>query len=187
LTKNTVLEVGYLGTRGQHILINRLPNQALSASAADPIRGETTNTSTNIGLRVPAEGFSSNAFTQIESTGASWYNALLVNFTQRFKGGSEAQVAYTWSRSLSDTVAASSGPNGGSRTGDQNDPRADYGPDFFNRPQRLVANFVYQIPTPFRSTSLAGETLGGWAATGVIEIQSGPLERSAGHPRLGDQ
>jgi hypothetical protein len=173
LTKDTVLEVGYLGTRGQHILINRLPNQALSASPADPIRGETTNTYANVGLRVPVEGFATSTFTQIESTGASWYNALLVNFTQRFKGGSEAQVAYTWSRSLSDTVAASSGPNGGSRTGDQNDPRADYGPDFFNRPQRLVANFVYQIPTPFRATSLAGEALAGWAVTGVIEIQSG--------------
>ena len=173
LTKNTVLEVGYLGTRGQHILINRLPNQALSASPANPIRGETTNTAANVGLRVPVQGFGTSTSTQIESSGASWYHALLVNFTQRFKGGSQAQVAYTWSHSLSDTVAASSGPNGGSRTGDQNDPRADYGPDFFNRPQRLVANFVYQIPTPFRATSLAGETLGGWGATGVITIQSG--------------
>jgi hypothetical protein len=173
LTKNTVLEVGYLGTRGQHILINRLPDQALSASPANPIRGETTNTYDNVALRVPVQGFGTSTFTQIESSGTSWYHALLVNLTQRFKGGSEVQVAYTWSRNLSDTVAASSGPNGGSRTGDQNDPRADYGPDFFNRPQRLVANFVYQIPTPFRATSLAGETLAGWAATGVIEIQSG--------------
>jgi hypothetical protein len=173
LTKSTVLEVGYLGTRGQHLLINFLPDQALSASVADPIRGETENTYSNIGLRTPVEGFGISTSPQIASTGASWYHALLVNFTQHFKGGSEAQVAYTWSRSLSDTVAASSGPNGGTRLGDQNNPRADYGPDFFNRPQRLVANFVYQIPTPFRATSLAGETLGGWSATGVVEIQSG--------------
>jgi hypothetical protein len=173
LTRNTVLEVGYLGTRGQHILIDRLPNQALSASPANPIRGETSNTQTNIALRVPIPGLQTSTFNQIESTGSSWYHALLVNFTQRFKNGSEAQVAYTWSRSLSDTVAASTGPNGGTRLGNQNDPRADYGPDLFNRPQRLVANFVYQIPTPFRATSLAGETLGGWGATGVITIQSG--------------
>jgi hypothetical protein len=173
LTRNTVLEVGYLGTRAQHILITRLPNQALSASPANPIRGETTNTQTNIGLRVPIPGFNTSTFNQIESSGSSWYHALLVNFTQRFKNGSQAQVAYTWSRSLSDTVNASTGANGGTRTGDQNNPRADYGPDFFNRPQRLVANFVYQIPTPFRATSLAGEALGGWGATGVITIQSG--------------
>ncbi len=173
LTKSTLLEIGYLGTRGQHLLIDRLPNQAASASAAAPIRGQTNNTQANIALRVPVQGFSTSTFQQIESSGSSWYHALLVNFTQRFKGGSEAQVAYTWSRSLSDTVAASTGPNGGSRLGDQNNPRADYGPDFFNRPQRLIANFVYQIPTPFQSTSLLGETLGGWGASGVITIQAG--------------
>ena len=173
LTRNMVLEIGYLGTRGQHLGIIRLANQALSASPSNPIRGETTNTSTNVGLRVPVPGLGTSTFNQVESTGSSWYHGLLVNFTQRFKNGSQAQVAYTWSRSLSDTVGASTGVNGGVRTGDQNDPRADYGPDFFNRPNRLVANFLYQIPTPFRATSLAGETLGGWGATGVIEIQSG--------------
>lgn len=173
LARNTVLEVGFLGTRGQHILITRYPNQALSASTANPIRGQTDNTVANIPLRALVEGFSTNSLFQIESTGSSWYNALLANFTKRFQSGSEVQVAYTWSRSLSDTVAASTGPNGGTRVGNQNDPRADYGPDQFARPNRLIANFVYQIPTHFRPTSLAGETLGGWTATGVITIQSG--------------
>ncbi len=168
-----MLEVGYLGTRGEHVLIDRLPNQALSASTSNPIRGQTENTDGNIRLRVPVQGFSTNTFNQAESSGSSWYHALLVNFTQRFKNGSEAQIAYTWSSSLSDTAAASTGPNGGTRLGNQNDPRADYGPDLFNRPNRLVANFVYEIPTPFRAASLAGETLGGWGATGVITIQAG--------------
>jgi hypothetical protein len=173
LTNSTVLEVGYLGSRGQHIIITRLPNQALSASPSNPIRGETTNTYSNIGLRVPIEGFSTNTFDQIESTGASWYNGLLVNLIQRFKNGSEIQAAYTWSSSLSDTVGASTGPNGGVRTGDQNNPRADWGKDEFNRPERLVVNFVYAIPTPFRHSSLAGQTLGGWAAMGVVTVQAG--------------
>ncbi len=173
LARNTVLEVGYLGTRGQHILITRLPDQALSASTANPIRGQIDNTVANIPLRLPIEGFGQSVFQQIESTGSSWYHALLANFTKRFENGSEVQVAYTWSRSLSDTLEASVGPNGGTRAGNQNNSRADYGPDYFNRPNRLVANFVYQIPTHFRPTSLAGEALGGWAANGVITIQSG--------------
>jgi hypothetical protein len=173
LAKNTVLEVGYLGTRGQHLTIVRLPNQALSASATNPIRGQTSNTLANVGERVPILGFSTNTFQQVESSGSSWYNGLLVNLTQRFKNGSELQAAYTWSSSLSDTVGASTGPNGGTRTGDQNDSRADYGKDEYTRPQRLVVNFVYDIPTPFRLTSFAGEALGGWAATGVVTVQAG--------------
>ena len=173
LTKNTVLELGYLGTRAQHILIVREPDQALSASPSNPIRGQTTNTQANISLRLPVQGFSPATFSQSESTGGSWYHALLANFTQRFKDGSEAQIAYTWSKSLSDSAAASTGPNGGTRVGDQNNPRADYGPDQFNRPQRLVANFTYLIPTPFHTTSLLGEVLGGWGAMGVVTLQSG--------------
>ncbi len=173
LATNTVLEVGFLGTRAQHLLITRLPDQALSASPSNPINGQTSNTVANIPMRLPVEGFNQAGSYQIESTGNSWYSALLASFTKRFRDGSEAQIAYTWSSSLSDTLEPSIGPNGGTRTGNQNDPAADYGPDYFNRPGRLVANFVYQIPTPFRRTSLAGETLGGWSATGVVEVQSG--------------
>ena len=172
ITKDTVLEVGYLGTRGQHLPITVLPDQALSATTT-PVRGLTTNTLANLSQRLPIEGFSVPGFTQIESEGNSWYHALLVNFTQRFKNGSQAQLAYTWSRELSDSAAESTGANGGTRLGDQTNARADYGPDQFDRPHRFVANFVYEIPTPFRKTSFLGETLGGWAADGVVTVQAG--------------
>lgn len=173
LARNTVLEVGFLGSRGQHLLVVRNPDQALSASPANTIRGQTNNTFANIPLRVPVEGFSILGFNQLQSSGTSWYNALLANFTKQFQNGSEVQIAYTWAASLSDSAERTIGPNGGSILGNQNDPKANYGRDFQIRPNRLVANFVYQIPTHFRPTSLAGETLAGWSATGVVEIQSG--------------
>jgi len=173
LARNTALEVGYLGTRGQHLLINDHPNQAPAATAAAPVNGARTTTLANVRQRLPLQGFGTSTFTQVESSGSSWYHGMLVNFTQRFKGGSEAQVAYTWSKGLSDSVGASTGANGGARTGDQTNPRADYGPDLFSRRHRLVANFLYEIPTPFRPSSFLGETLGGWGATGVITIQVG--------------
>lgn len=173
LARNMVLEVGFLGTRGQHLLVVRNPDQALSASPGHPIRGQTDNTLANIPLRVPVEGFSILGFNQLQSTGTSWYNALLANFTKRFANGSEVQIAYTWASSISDSAARAVGPNGGSILGNQNDPKANYGKDLWIRPNRLVANFVYQIPTRFRPTSVLGETLGGWTATGVVEVQSG--------------
>lgn len=173
LARNMVLEVGFLGSRGQHLLVVRNPDQALSASPANTIRGQTNNTLANIPLRVPVEGFSILGFNQLQSTGTSWYNALLANFTKHFQNGSEVQIAYTWAASLSDSAERTIGPNGGSILGNQNDPKANYGRDYQIRPNRLVANFVYQIPTHFRPTSLAGEALAGWAATGVVEIQSG--------------
>jgi len=39
LHANWLLEIGYVGTRGTHLLRTRSANQALDASTADPIRG----------------------------------------------------------------------------------------------------------------------------------------------------
>jgi len=47
---------GYVGTRGTHLMRQRSLNQALNASASNPIRGETSNTIANIGERVPIPG-----------------------------------------------------------------------------------------------------------------------------------
>jgi len=43
-----LLEIGYVGTRGTHLVRQRSLNQALPASVNDPIRGESTNTFANI-------------------------------------------------------------------------------------------------------------------------------------------
>jgi len=51
-----LLEAGYVGTRGTHLMRQRSLNQALNASASNPIRGETSNTIANIGERVPIPG-----------------------------------------------------------------------------------------------------------------------------------
>ena len=74
--------------------------------------------------------------TQIESDGASWYNALLVSLNKRFSHGLQAQVSYTWAKDLSTTFGSTTGPNGGQVTGNQNNLASGYGPDNFVRPQR---------------------------------------------------
>ena len=173
VAKDTVFELGYLGTRGQHLLVERAPNEAALAGAADPIRGETMNTLANVPLRAPIEGLSTSSFEQIESSGASWYNAMLVSLNRRFEHGLQFQLSYTWSRYLAESVGNSTGVNGGMVLGDQNNPRSNYGPDLYSRPQRFIANFVYAIPTPFKATSLLGESVGGWKVSGVVTLQSG--------------
>jgi len=175
LGKRAILEIGYIGTRGIHLIVVRLPNQASLASAANPIRGVTNNTLQNVQQRVLIEGFGSSSLNQIESTGISWYNALTASLTKPFTKGLEFQASYTWARDLSNASESATGKNGGIRLGDQNNPRANYGPDDFIRSQRFIANFVYEIPTPFKTTSFLRETLGGWKGAGVITVQSGGL------------
>ena len=86
-----VLEIGYSGARGTHLIRQRSVNEAGLASIANPIRGVTTNKRSNIALRVPFQGFSSTNASVIESAGASWYNALLVGLNKRFSHGLRVQ------------------------------------------------------------------------------------------------
>lgn len=174
LASNTVLEIGYLGSRGTRLLNTIIPNEALAASTSNPIRGVTTNSFMNVSSRVPVQGISTTSFFQLETTGQSWYNALEASLTQRTRWGLQLQASYTWAKSLSDTLDASSGFNGGAQIGDQFNRHHDYGWDSFVRPQRFVLSFSYQLPF-FRDNprSLVGEALGGWGLAGVYTIQSG--------------
>ncbi len=184
-----VLEAGYSGARGLHLIQEGSINQAQLSSAANPIRGQTTNTLGNIPLRVPYQGWDPALMQQIESSGSSWYNALLVGLNKRFGHGLTAQISYTFSRDLSTNAFSTSGANGGSSYGDQDNPKQRYGPDYFVREHRFIANFTYQLPGPKNAHSLLGETIGGWMVAGVATVQSGhPLtltyNHSAGQPSI---
>jgi hypothetical protein len=173
LPGDLVLDVGYSGARGLHLIRDRSINQAGIASPANPIRGETTNTLSNVGLRVPFQGWDPANMVEIESSGASWYNALLVGLNKRFSHGLQAQVSYTFSRNLTTDSFTSVGLSGGSSYGDQNHPKQRYGPDYFVREHRLIANYTYQLPSPKDLLSLRGRISGGWGVAGVTTFQSG--------------
>jgi len=176
------LEVGYSGARGTHQIRERSVNQAQLASPTNPIRGETTNKVTNVSLRVPLEGWDPALLQQIESSGAYWYNALLVSLNKRLTHGLQFQISYTFTRDLATDAFTTSGPNGAQTIGDQNDPKQRYGPDEFVRPHRFIANFTYQLPGPKDLHSFQGELLGGWLFAGVVTLQSGhPLTPTYNH------
>ena len=173
LPGDIVLEVGYSGACGLHLIRVRSINQAGIASPANPIRGETTNTLANVMLRVPFQGWDPANLQQIESAGASWYNALLASLNKRFSHGLQAQISYTFSKNSTTDPLTSINGNGGFSNGDQNNPKLRYGPDFFVREHRLIANFTYQFPGPKDLSSLRGQLLGGWHVAGVTTFQSG--------------
>jgi Carboxypeptidase regulatory-like domain/TonB dependent receptor len=173
ITPTLVLEIGYSGARGLHLIDELTINQALSASPTNPINGQTSNTVANIQDRVPYPGFAANLMDQIGSGAASWYNALLVSLNKRFSHGLNFQVSYTWAKDLSDAFGSTTGPNGGVIEGNQNDIQSGYGPDNFVRPQRLVINYTYQLPKPHWSSGFAQGALGGWSVQGVTVFQTG--------------
>jgi hypothetical protein len=174
LANNLMLEVGYVGARGTHLTQMLTLNQAGLASASNPIRGETTNTLANLPLRVPFEGFDPTGLQQVETAGASWYNAFNLSLTKRFSHGLQFLASYAFAR-LFDTEGGQTIVTGMANTlalGDQNSERARYGPSSTVRPQRLVVSFVYELPKAF-SGGLPAKLLNNWALSGVATYQSG--------------
>jgi hypothetical protein len=173
LARNFVLEVGYVGARGTHLIRQRSANQALSASPTNSIRGETTNTFDNISLRSPLLGWSNSTLVQTESAGSNWYNSLTTSVSKRFSHGLQFLASYTFARDLATESFSTTGANGGFAEGDQNDAHARYGPDDFIREHRFVVSYVYDLPFFRQQRSALERILGGWRVAGVTVIQSG--------------
>ena len=168
-----LLEVGYVGTRGIHLVRQRSLNQALSASPSNPLRGVTTDTVANISLRVPVFGVPSNSLVEMESEGGSWYNGLEVSLTKRLGHGLQFLGSYTFSKTLdTDGADINSTSSGNALTlGDQDSPGQRWGRASFDRTHRFVLSATWSLPSP--SAGLERAVLGGWDVSVVATIQSG--------------
>jgi hypothetical protein len=171
--KTWVLEIGYVGTRGTHLLRTRSLNQALSASTANPIRGAASNTLANIAQRVVIEGVPPDGLDLVESEGASWYNGLEASVNRQWSNGLQFLASYTFSKTLDTDGNNINGTSAGNTLtlGNQNSPAQRWGRVSFDRTQRFVLSAVYSFPSP--SGRLARAVLGGWSSSGVLTLQSG--------------
>ncbi len=167
-----LLEVGYVGARGSHLIYRHSLNQAGLASPSNPIRGVTTNTRLNISQRVPILGFDPLGLQDVDSSANSWYNGLEVSVTKRLSRGLQFLAAYTFAHAYNDAFVTDA--SGFGFSGNQSNRRANYGRDVFsNREHRFILSYVYQLPSPKRFNSFVNNLLGGWSVAGVTTIQSG--------------
>jgi len=163
-----VLELGYVGSHGIHQAENlHLLNEPGLASVSNPINGVTTNTTQNASLRVPYLGFGPGGMQYFDTIGDLKFNSLQVTVRKQLSYGLTFQAAYTWSRAFADFL----GP-GGANSGDPNNLSQQYGLNTQYRPQRLVINYSYNIPTGGMKGA-AKAVLGGWSLAGVTTIQDG--------------
>jgi hypothetical protein len=162
-----VLDVGYVGSTGINLAdYNHNYNTALLASPDHPINGVTTNTVANANLRVPYLGFAASGFQGTGFDGISDYNSLQVTMRKHLSHGISLQAAYTWSKALTNLIGYGANTNNASDTGQQ------YGPAYFNRPQRLIVNYSWDLPFGHPGGFL-GKLVEGWNLSGVTVVQDG--------------
>ena len=171
LTPNTVLDIAYLGKRGNNIQDVTLPNQAGYASPANPIRGQTINTVANTQQRAFTTGFPITNFQYSQTDGAFWYDGLGVNLTRRMSRGLQVITSYTWSKSL-DTSFGNAGATS-DVLGDYTNKHQRYGQTSFNRPQRFVLAANYELPQTSFGNHFTRSAENGWSVSTVVTVQGG--------------
>ena len=173
LDSSTMLQVGYVGTKGTLIEVTRNINQPTltvnpQATGASSFTGPTI-VAANIQERRRYLGMST--ITQAAEIGISNYNALQVSLQRRLTHGLQFGVSYTYSKDLTNASGNGTFPGKGSITGDAYNLMQNYGPADFATPQRLVANFVWEIP--YNRKGFSHQILGGWGLSGVLTLQTG--------------
>ncbi|HUQ93510.1 MAG TPA: TonB-dependent receptor, partial [Bryobacteraceae bacterium] len=82
---------------------------------------------------------------------------------------------YTWGRAI-DNGSASDVEGGGFTHGHSlsfTSPRLDRGDSSFDQRQRLVTNFIWQVPAGPWKRGFAGRLIAGWQVSGILSFQSG--------------
>jgi hypothetical protein len=165
--RDSKLELAYVGNRGGDVLQYKDANAVLPANR---LAFALNNNN--------AERFATS-FGEINYgswTARSNYNALQALYRSRIKA-LDAQFAYTWSKSLSNTDITNSGNQSAtSTTTDVNNPNMDYGPTPIDRRHVFVGNVVYTLPTLQGHGVAARMALGGWEAASILSYASGPSE-----------
>jgi len=169
LFKDARLEIGYVGNRNNHWLIRSDINAVPEAARLTYVQD-----SGNGGARAAMRPFGAlrgdNGLTYYQRSGTSGYNSLQALYSMRFSRNSTFQLAYTWSKLISDTQLIDSPAN----NVDFYNPRASRGPDLLNRPQNLTANVVYNLPTLQNQNRFLKGGFGSWEVSAIITEVAGP-------------
>ncbi|HEY0461322.1 MAG TPA: carboxypeptidase regulatory-like domain-containing protein [Pyrinomonadaceae bacterium] len=194
VTSKTLVTIGYYGSKGTHLIglteLNDLPvGLALNtpcvnaagvtltkcqpngyvfrntAAAPNNPNGTTVDILLLDQLR-PYRGYRSIAMVQPRYN--SNYHSLQVFGQHRFSGASQLNVAYTWSKNLTD----SQNDRTTAPVDTYNIP-AEYSRAALDRRHIFTLNYVYELPWFNKQNNLVGKVLGGWQASGIIVYNSG--------------
>ena len=190
--RNYTAEIGYIGTRGIHLptqdQINRQPKVTTANQLPTSLTGSTTvvapagastlgqiNALSNIvpSFLVPGGGFTGK-ITSYQPYSSSNYNALVANLTRRFIQGLQANLSYTYSKTMDDATAevfaTTLTPR---RPQNSQNVAADYSRSALDRTHRISLEAVYDLPFFKGSSSWAMKNLvGNWTVSPIYTYES---------------
>ncbi len=172
ITPTLLLDVGYVGNLGRHLLgqidINQVRPGAFVQANIQPTGGRFTTSTSERPLNQirPYKGY--NAINAVESIFSSNYNSLQVQMKKRFAGKSLLDVNYTWSRALTNNQSDRSNAAQNSYN-----IAGEYGRSALDRTNILTINGVWELPWMKDQRGLVGHLAGGWEVSGIVAVNSG--------------
>ncbi|MGB8508147.1 MAG: carboxypeptidase regulatory-like domain-containing protein [Pyrinomonadaceae bacterium] len=184
----TVATIGYYGSKGTHLIgfteYNDLPlgkaitTQCATGTGTLQTPGAPTTLCLTPGTAYtatpaildqirPYRGYRS--LNLLESRYNSNYHSMQISAQHRFTGASQVNLAYTWSKNLTDNQSSSvnAAPQ------DINNIRAEYGRAVLDRRHVMNVNYIYELPFYSKQEGLVGKVLGGWQASGIVSYYTG--------------
>ena len=154
---NRVVEIGYVGSKGTHLIAARDINQPLPSPVIPNLRPNPFFDDINI----------------TESRANASYNSLQVRFQQSLDFGLSVLSSYTWSKSLDDSSDFFSSAGDPNFPQDSFNLRAERGRSNFDVRQRLALSYSYDLPFGKDSSGWVSKLAGGWQTFGILTLQSG--------------
>lgn len=155
----TVMEIGYIGSVGRHLRIQRNINQFIynSGKAARPFPSVS-------GTGPIRPGSALNNIAYVDSDSYSDYNALWFTVRKSLSHGVQVNSTYTWSKSMD---VNSLGSQGGYNLQNNFDPHDNYGLSDFDVRNHFVFSGTWELP--FRGNRFKE----GWLLANITQLQGG--------------
>jgi hypothetical protein len=190
LGSKTLVTAGYFGSRGTHLsgLVdeNLLPP---GFALTQQCRTNNVNPPTFAPCQAPGQVFTNNSATaanseiqlnqirpfrgygavrMLETRFNSNYHSLQVTGQRRFSGSSQVNLAYTWSKNMTNSQNEFA-------TAPQNsyNLRAEYARANLDRRHVLSVNYIYELPFFTRQANFREKLLGGWQISGITYYFTG--------------
>ncbi|MDQ3042941.1 MAG: TonB-dependent receptor, partial [Acidobacteriota bacterium] len=180
--KNAVIDISYVGTKGDFLLRRRDINFVEPSQFFNPANFQSA---TNPNAPCPASAFGTTnclnilrpfrgygAINYIETAARSRYNGLLTSFSYRFAKGSTLTASYTFSKNLTDFT------NDRDFVDTPQNPYntiIEYAEARTSRPHIFSASYVYEIPFFSKlENRFLRAILDGYQIGGITNIESGP-------------
>ena len=155
----TVMEIGYIGSVGRHLRIQRNLNQFIYPNGKQTRPFPIVSTASTIR---PGSALGNIAY--IDSGSYSDYNALWITARKALSHGVQVNSTYTWSKSMD---VNSLGSQGGYNLQNNFDPHGNYGLSDFDVRNHFVFSGTWDLP--FRGNRLKE----GWLLANITQLQTG--------------